>query len=343
MTSTAYSTVSSEHYSVPVDFEFSDAEREDLTEALLEIQVNPYRLYPAFIDQVQQLIDSGRVPARFMDFAWNLESRDRIENPVLYVKNSPVDADVPVFDHSKPVESKYQLKNTFVGEGFLALFALLRGTPGIGYVNVNDGDVFQDIYPKESMSSTQSQKALKEIHFHKDLANHFVRPDHVYMLGMRSTPENEVYTSFVRNKDIYDTFSEDELEYLRSPNFYTPFDDLTVKGGSLELGDADVHPILSGEADVRYFENRTKALESEGTRLIDKLDHALHAKKQRLLVCPGDFVCVYNNYVVHAKEVVQVRDPEALKSRWIIKTVNVDSLAYHSRHMVSGTNYLVNG
>jgi L-asparagine oxygenase len=76
----------------------------------------------------------------------------------------------------------------------------------VGYVNVNDGDVFQDIYPKESMASSQSQKALKEIHFHKDLANHFVRPDQVYMVGMRSHRRNAVYTSFVRNSDIWTCF-----------------------------------------------------------------------------------------------------------------------------------------
>lgn len=70
-----------------------------------------------------------------------------------------------------PVRSKYELKTTFVAEAMLALFAQLANTPAIGYVN--DGDVFQDIYPKESMATSQSQKALKEIHFHKDLANHF--------------------------------------------------------------------------------------------------------------------------------------------------------------------------
>lgn len=73
----------------------------------------------------------------------------------------------------------------------------------IGYTNVNDGDIFQDIHPKRDLVNSQSQKALKPIFFHKDLANHFVRPDWVNILGLRASTENEVYTSFARNKDVY--------------------------------------------------------------------------------------------------------------------------------------------
>lgn len=120
----------------------------------------------------------------------------------------------------------------------LEVFAQLAGTPGIAYVNVNDGDVFQDIYPKASMSASQSQKAPKEIHVHKDLTNHIVRPDQVYMVGMRSHPQNEVYTSFVRNIDIWDRFTAEGLDLLRRPLFHTPVDELSTVG-TRELGEAD--------------------------------------------------------------------------------------------------------
>jgi hypothetical protein len=202
--------------------------------------------------------------------------------------------------------------------------------------------VFQDIYPKQSMAASQSQKALKEIHFHKDLANHFVRPDQVYMVGMRSHRENEVYTSFVRNIDIWPRFGEDELEVLRSPAFYTPFDDLSVVG-SRELGEADKHPVLGPIGDLRYFENRTHGLSSAAEQALVKLDEALHALKQRVFIEPGDFVITYNNFTIHAKEVVKVADEEKLRTRWIIKTVNVDSIAPHLAHLVPGTDYLIDG
>lgn len=313
-----------------------------LKAALAGTTVSPYRNYVAFNRQISELIRSGAVPRRFGDYVATLAGRDRVAAPVVLIKNVPYDEDVPVFDFAEPVRSKYELKKTFVAESMLALFAQLAGTPAIGYVNVNDGDVFQDIYPKQSMAATQSQKALKEIHFHKDLANHFVRPDQVYMVGMRSHRQNEVYTSFVRNCDIWPRFDESELSALRGPNFYTPFDDLTVVGDK-ELGEADAHPVLGPIGDLRYFEHRTRGMTPESQALLTKLDEALHALKQRVFIEPGDFVITYNNYTIHAKEVVAVTDEELLRTRWIIKTVNVDSIAPHLAHLVPGTDYLVNG
>lgn len=342
-------SIAPEHSSAPLttwainpEFTLTPEECAELHSALSVTTVSPYRNYEAFNQQVTEIIRSGAVPRRFIDYIATLAGRDRTAEPVALIKNVPFDASVPIFDFAEPVKSKYVLKKTFVAEAMLALFAQLAGTPAIGYVNVNDGDVFQDIYPKESMAGSQSQKALKEIHFHKDLANHFVRPDQVYMVGMRSHRQNEVYTSFVRNSDIWPCFTEGELDLLRGPNFYTPFDDLTVVG-SKELGDADTHPVLGPIGDLRYFETRTRGLTSEAEAVLTKLDRALHALKQRVFIEPGDFVITYNNYTIHAKEVVAVADEELLRTRWIIKTVNVDSIAPHLGRLVPGTDYLVNG
>lgn len=329
-------------WTIDPEFVFTDSERDALEDALASTSVSPYRNYVAFNRQITDLIRAGAAPPRFAEYVATLAGRDRAALPVALLKNGPYDRDVPVFDFADPVRSKYELKTAFVSEAMLEMFAQLAGTPAIGYVNVNDGDVFQDIYPKESMAASQSQKALKEIHFHKDLANHFVRPDQVYMLGMRSHPENEVYTSFVRNVDIWPRFSADELEILRSREFYTPFDDLTVVG-SKALGAADRHPLLGPIGDLRYFENRTRGLNRAAELVLMKLDDALHTLKQRLFIEPGDFVVTYNNFTIHAKEVVTVRDEEKLRTRWIIKTVNVDSIAPHLARLVPGTDHLING
>ncbi|MFE5399475.1 hypothetical protein ACFQ9U_33550 [Streptomyces sp. NPDC056568] len=336
-------TSASTDWRITPEFTFTDEESAALAQAIGTVTANPYRLYDAHAFQIARLVEDGVVPERFRAYVDTLAARDRHQEPVVVLKNVPYDRDVPVFDFDEPVKSKYELKRTFVAEGFLALFAQLAGTPAIGYLNVNDGDVFQDIYPKRSMQASQSQKALNAIHFHKDLANHFVRPDQVYMVGMRSNPENEVYTSFVRNVDVIAAFTEEELELLRSPQFHTPFDDLTVMGGSLELGEADKHPIIGGEDDLRYFENRTVGVTDAARAIVPKVSATLHALKQRVFIEPGDFVITYNNHTVHAKEVLEVRKPEELRSRWIIKTVNVDDLEPHARHLMPGTRHLVNG
>lgn len=336
-------SVETASWTINPEFVFTDAEREALEKELQTLSANPYRQYDAHLYQIQQLIINGAVPQRFTDYVQTLASRDRDAEPVVLLKNVPYDRDVPVFDFDEPVESKYKLKKTFLAEGFLAIFAELASTPAIGYVNVNAGDVYQDIYPKSELQSSQSQKALNEIYFHKDLANHFVRPDQVYMVGMRNDPANKVYTTFVRNIDVTAAFTDEEIAVLRSHEFYTPFDDLTVKGGSLELGESDKHPIISEEHNIRYFENRTVGTTDRAKALVPKVTEMLHRFKQRLFIEPGDFVVTYNNHTVHAKEVVEIGDVEALRTRWIIKTVNVDDLAPHQRHIMPGTDHLVIG
>jgi hypothetical protein len=112
------------------------------------------------------------------------------------------------------------------------------GQQPIGYINVNNGDIFQDIHPMRSLMETQSQKASKTIYFHKDLANHFVRPDWVNILGLRASPENDIYTSFVRNKDLIEALDPIILDRLRREEFNTPYDDLTLSSSNVKLEDA---------------------------------------------------------------------------------------------------------
>ncbi|MEV6675093.1 hypothetical protein [Streptomyces sp. NPDC051162] len=140
---TAEATVGT-NWTITPEFVFTDAERAALEAALDGVTANPYRLHGAHRFQVGRLIANGAVPERFRAYVDSLATRDRAAEPVVVVKNVPHDRDVPVFDFDQPVRSKYELKKTFVAEGFLALFAQLANTPTIGYVN--DGDVFQDIY-----------------------------------------------------------------------------------------------------------------------------------------------------------------------------------------------------
>ncbi len=328
---------------LPVDYVFSCQDHDALHRELSKLTVSPYKFYEPFLRQVRQLRACGRVPSSFLEFCSSLADRNRDQAPTVVIRNAPIDVDVPPFDPDEPVKSKYDIKKTFVAEGVLALLGLCCATPAIGYLNVNDGDVFQDIYPKRSMWTTQSQKALKEIYFHKDLANHFVRPDHVYMLGMRSSPANEVYTSFTRNIEVIAQFGGQERALLRQRVFHTPFDDLTLRTGNVAVGQADNHPILSGTTDLRYFEHRTTGLTSEADLLVKQVSAALHEHKKRVSIEPGDMVGVFNNHALHAKEVVSVADEAALRTRWIIKTVNGHSVEPHREHLVEGTDDLVNG
>ena len=308
----------------------NDDERDTLFDALLSIDANPYRHYLGFCQQVARLAGSQDIPEQLREYADLRRAVSPADHPVGYLANAPYDRDVPIFDYEEPVLSKYVLKTTFIAEAFLVLWAELVGTPGIGYLNVNNGDVFQDIYPKRALAHTQSQKALREICFHKDLANHFVRPDYVYMLGMRSDPANLVLTTFASNRDIIATLDDEQVSLARESRFMTPWDDLTVLTGAVQVGEANSHPLLSGDLNLRLFEGRTTGLDKDAQALVDTVVATIHKIKRGINVGPGDFVITCNNHCVHAKELVNITSEDALRTRWILKTVNVDSLPPHS-------------
>lgn len=325
------------------EFVFTSEESEYLLKVFLDIKVNPYTHRAEFKETVAEIIAENNVPQRFKKFVVDQQKRDHREYPFIFIKNCPIDPDLPMLDFENPVEYKREHKKTFVAEAFLECYGLLMDTPPIGYINVNNGDVFQDIAPKKSLQSTQSQKALERIFFHKDLANHFVRPDFVNILTLRHWHGNKVYTSFTKNKEVYDLLSEDQIETLKKPLFHTPYDDLTVMDGKVKLGEADIHPVISGDLDFRYFENRTVALDPKAKMVLVEFNEILHKCKKRVQLVAGDFIGEHNNYSIHCKEVIEIVDPEKLKERWLMKTVNVYSLAQHESHYLPNRYGIVNG
>jgi hypothetical protein len=330
---------------LPIDFCFTPEDALALQRALISITANPYTAYASFSAAVDAVIDAGAVPAPFMACCETRRRADTYEHPYVVLRNCPIDPSLPYLDFDDPVKDKRTRKTTYVAEAFLLLYAKLMGQEPIGYANVNDGDIFQDIHPKKSLATSQSQKALKPIFFHKDLANHFVRPDWVNILGLRSCARNRVYTSFVRNKDLLAALGADVRDALRQPEFHTPYDDLTVHGGNVILGEAEVHPVLGGATptDIRFFENRTKGLTPRAGQAIDQLIAALHRLKKRVQILPGDLVGAANNDCLHNKDVGEIADPDALRNRWLMKTVNVRALDHHAGHFLSDRPRVVNG
>lgn len=327
------------------DFVFSSTEKAHMVSCLSQITENPYRDYEAFDGAIDHAISLGAVVEGFATVCDAKRQADLFDDPYFLMRNCPIDPSLPVLDFNDAVNDKRTRKTTYVSEGFLLLYAKLMGQEPIGYVNVNDGDVFQDIHPLKKLSETQSQKAITPINFHKDLANHFVRPDWVNILGLRSSPENVVNTSFVSNKELLERLPEDIQTTLREEIFQTPYDDLTVATSNVDLGEAPAHRILGGatDYDIRFFENRTIGLNEDAAQAVSVLVATLHDIKRPVRVLSGDFIGSANNECIHNKEFGEIRDREALQHRWLQKTVNVRSLEHHSAHMVPGSLRIVNG
>ncbi len=328
---------------LPVNFRFTNQEKEEIISQFLLLSVNPYKQYPAFKQQVRSIISQSPKLQRFIEFMDEQRSVSSYNSPFVFIENCPIDHDLPEFDNDDPVKEKYIKKKTFVAESFLQTYAELSAQHPIAYLNVNDGDVFQDIFPKNSLKCTQSQKALGPIYFHKDFPNHFVRPDFVNILSLRSHVANKIYTTFSSNKDILENLSLVTKEKLRDCEFYTPYDDIIINSARVTLGTAANHPVLSGINHLRFFENRTIGLNSVAQAALDELLTVIHKYKKCTLMRPGDFVSISNNLSLHGKEVIEISSEAESCKRWSLKTVNVHSCAPHMKHFIEGTDYLVNG
>lgn len=306
-------------------FVFRDWERDRLYEAFLNAFVSPYEDYPAFISWIREVAWVGDAVARYRDFCAELQARDHAADPLLLVRSTPIDRDLPVFDPADPVRSKYERKRTFATESFLALHAVLTGTELLAHASVNGGDFFHDIYPKQSMYGTQSQKTLGTLRFHRDFTNHFVRPHFVTTVVLRDTPTNAVYSTYVVNSDVIRNLEDDVLAVLRQPRFHTPYDDISTSSGT-PLGEAPDHPVVAGDSDLRLFEGRTRGLDDEAQRALDACVKALHDYKIVYVPRPGEMVAFSNDHVIHGREVHEIRDMESMRRRWLMKAHGVHSL-----------------
>ncbi|MER5980640.1 hypothetical protein ABT142_29690 [Streptomyces sp. NPDC001857] len=272
---------------IKYDFVFTDSERDALRSVLTDVATSPYTDMDAYMADIEQLRTDTRLGSRFTDFCEMSMLRDFAKEPLVVIGNAPIDPELPRFGSADPVTEKHQLKTTFVAEGFLAAYAVLTGTEIIGHLSVNGGDFFHDIYPKESMFNSQSQKTLGTLKFHRDFTNHFVCPDFVNTLTLRDTPTNEVYSTFTVTAEAMQELSDKELDILAQPRFYTPFDDVSAAEGNLLHGRrAQDHVALTRDGSARVFEGRTQGLDEEAQQVLDQFVRALHARKQ-MRVCPA--------------------------------------------------------
>jgi hypothetical protein len=105
------------------------------------------------------------------------------------------------------------------------------------------------------------------------------------------------------------------------------------------------HRILGGaeDYDIRFFENRTKGINPEAQEAIDEVVRMLHELKKRLLILKGDFIGSANNECIHNKEVVRIGDEATVTNRWLMKTVNVQTLDAHKKYILKGEVRIIKG
>jgi hypothetical protein len=235
---------------------------------------------------------------------------------VLYFKNCRI-GHVPELDYDAPLESKYARKTDFIAEAFHSTFAELFGTATVTYRSVNRGDMFHDVTPMRKLAHTITQRTLDTLQFHFDLPNNKVRPDWVYLLSLRNSPRNLVYTPVVRLADALEQLDDQTQAILRRPLFSQPrprHADNIPHYGAADGEHFEPSPILvehRGMRSLMFFEGCHAAEDQEGAMAIEKLRDVLHRCKHDLFLEERDFIAISNHNSMHAP---RRRDPRSRSS-----------------------------
>jgi L-asparagine oxygenase len=325
-------------YRVEPVHEFSEQERAELEE-LLAVKHNPYTDYGAYWDEIRD-IARRRIPPFFREIMEQARSFDLTQRPVLYFKNCPT-GHVPELSFEDPLRSKYERKSDYIAEAFHSVFAELHGTAQVTYRSANQGDMFHDVTPMKKLAYTITQRTLNTLHFHFDLPDHKIRPDWVYLLSLRNSPRNIVFTPIVRLRDALEQLDDHTLAVLRRPLFAQPRPKVAENiphYGVKESGYHDPRPILverGGTRSLMFFEGCHASDDAEGAQALEQLRAVLHRSKYDLFLAERDFIAMSNSNSMHARHVVAINDLEAHHRRWILKTWVVNDLEAHRHHFMN--------
>lgn len=299
---------------------------QQLQTVLINLETNPYKDYLAFSSEIKDLIISGKLPSQFTDLMAQVKN-DRI-NKLRYahlIENTPVDLDVPLFDRTDPVTHKYEVKKTFIGEGILQIMSILTDAPLLAYDTRTNGDFFHDIYPIDKYQDTQTQKTDGELYFHNDRTAHPIRADYLHLLGMTPNRSNNIYTGYVDGRDILKYLTSEEQNILRTPYFYTPYDEYSRDSNDDQIDSAN-HAILIEEHSFRYYDARTTYANDapkEAIMALLALKTALtRADKHYVKITQGTLFGFANLSALHSKQLIEIKNIDEARHRWILKTYN---------------------
>lgn len=317
----------------------SEEAKARLSVLFLGLDSNPYKQYKEFHNEISHFSAENKVPQQFIDVCHTIKNdRKSGETYAHLIQNSPIDFDIPLFDHADPLNDKYAKKQTYLGESFLELLAQLTDAPPLAYDTRNNGDFFHDVYAHAKYSNTQTQKTDSELFYHNDRTAHEIRADYLALLGMRSYENNKIYTGYIDGRALLENLSEREQEILRKPYFITPFDDYSKDSNESQVS-SDIHSILEDYQNFRYYDTRTTyspdaPIEAREALLTLK-DAIMKAQKDHIQIRSGELFVFPNQAGLHNREIIEVADSQEAKDRWILKTYNFKDSETMKQHLSS--------
>lgn len=297
-------------------------EKAQLINLLNQCRLNPYQNYSAFSEQIHGL--QTQAPLRLLQACKTItEQRAENQQKIHVIRNCPLDDEIPELDAEDPVTDKYRKKTRFISEAFLELFAQLTGTPLLSYETRNKGDFFTDVIAIKRYSGQLTGFSDSELVFHNDRTAHRVRADYVTLLGMRCPDDDLIYTGYIDGANIVGNLSPEHQAYLREPHFYTCFD-VFSRDMNKQLSTSEKHPILSNQHSIRFLDTMTLVAEDAPVQARDAFiafqNAMTRATCHRHRILTGDLLTFSNQDGLHNREKIDVLNPQAAASRWLLKT-----------------------
>lgn len=304
-------------------YTFTDDERHALSTSLSAVAaISPYVDFPGFEEQMIRTVQDGQLPEFFTTLCERIRTDRQQGSHVHVLKNCPMDTEIPDLNHDDPINDKYRLKKTFVGEAFLGAFAYLLQTPLLSYATRNNGDFFTDVVSINRFRGKRTGFTDGDLIYHNDRTSHPVRADYITLLGVRCPPHDLVYTTYIDGQDIISHLTPEQIQCLSEPWYITEVDDLTREKVK-DWEKSGAHAILK-DGMLCFQDTLTKPIANAPLEVYEALlafkDGMTKSPKTRHRLEYGDLLVFANQFGLHNRERIEVNNPEDTSKRWLLKT-----------------------
>ena len=213
----------------------------------------------------------------------------------------PTDPDLP----PTPLDSRRpRVEGAMMGEWLAAAFTRGLGEP-YGYIQQNEGEIFQNNSPVKLHATAQSgESSSTELWFHTDASFHPLPPAFVVLHCLRPDPAREAVTSFAALSDILAQLTPRQRQVLREPRFLSDgveydYDDVNQRGNRM----VKVPLVYGSEADpfLAYDQDVHRPLDPEASDTMRALNLAMESVAQHVKLEAGDVAIFDNRRSIHKR------------------------------------------
>jgi L-asparagine oxygenase len=238
--------------------------------------------------------------------------------PFALFSGMPTDPKLP----PTPLDSRRpRLESPMLGEWLTGAFTRALGEP-YGYVQQNEGEIFQNNSPVKLHATAQSgESSATELWFHTDASFHPLPPAFVVLCCLRPDQAREATTSFASVDDILAELTPRQRQVLREPRFLSDgveydYDDVNQRGNRMTtvplVYGSEEYPFLAYDQDVH------RPLDPEAAEAMRAMNVAMELVARHVKLDAGDVAIFDNRRSIHKRSPFKAKYDGS--DRWCLLT-----------------------